>query len=84
MAAWRHLCDDGACIGVIGDDGRCRTCGRPARPLREQFGDDDSIPLERVLCPAGCIGVLRMKQVGPPFRSHTEGVCPVCGQTTSL
>jgi len=24
----RRLCPDGACIGVIGDDGRCRVCGR--------------------------------------------------------
>lgn len=26
----RRLCPDGACIGVIGDDGRCRVCGRTA------------------------------------------------------
>lgn len=26
----RRLCDDGACVGVIGDDGVCRTCGRRA------------------------------------------------------
>ena len=26
----RQLCPDGACIGVIGPDGRCKTCGRPA------------------------------------------------------
>jgi hypothetical protein len=26
----RGLCPDGACIGVIGSDGRCRVCGRPA------------------------------------------------------
>jgi hypothetical protein len=24
----RRLCDDGACVGVIGDDGTCRVCGR--------------------------------------------------------
>ena len=24
----RRLCPDGACVGVIGDDGRCRECGR--------------------------------------------------------
>jgi hypothetical protein len=24
----RRLCPDGACIGVIGSDGRCRVCGR--------------------------------------------------------
>jgi hypothetical protein len=26
----RRLCDDGACVGVIGDDGVCRVCGRRA------------------------------------------------------
>ena len=24
----RRLCDDGSCVGVVGDDGVCRTCGR--------------------------------------------------------
>jgi hypothetical protein len=26
----RQLCPDGACIGVIGDDGLCKVCGRVA------------------------------------------------------
>ena len=26
----RQLCSDGACIGVIGPDGRCKVCGRRA------------------------------------------------------
>ena len=26
----RQLCPDGACIGLIGRDGRCKECGRPA------------------------------------------------------
>ncbi|HEY0484240.1 MAG TPA: hypothetical protein VGD37_42265, partial [Kofleriaceae bacterium] len=26
----RQLCSDGSCIGVIGSDGRCKVCGRPA------------------------------------------------------
>ena len=31
-AEWanRRLCVDGNCIGVIGPDGRCKECGRPA------------------------------------------------------
>jgi hypothetical protein len=24
----RRLCPDGSCIGLVGPDGRCRTCGR--------------------------------------------------------
>ena len=30
----RVLCSDGACVGVIGSDGRCRECGKP-------LSDDD-------------------------------------------
>jgi hypothetical protein len=32
-AEWnkRILCSDGACIGVIGTDGRCKVCGKPAK-----------------------------------------------------
>ena len=26
----RRLCDDGACVGVIGKNGTCAVCGRPA------------------------------------------------------
>lgn len=26
----RQLCSDGSCIGVIGDDGTCRVCGKKA------------------------------------------------------
>lgn len=25
----RELCSDGSCVGVIGDDGRCKVCGKP-------------------------------------------------------
>jgi len=43
----RRLCPDGACIGVIGDDGRCRVCGRTeaeseaGAPIAEPAGTDD-------------------------------------------
>ena len=30
--AERQLCPDGACTGLIGDDGQCRACGRRATP----------------------------------------------------
>jgi len=35
---WSHrqLCDDGACVGVIGPDGRCGACGKAAR----DWGDE--------------------------------------------
>ncbi len=28
----RILCSDGACIGVIGEDGVCKVCGKPYTP----------------------------------------------------
>ncbi len=33
-AGWedRILCSDGACIGVIGPDGKCKECGKPYTP----------------------------------------------------
>jgi hypothetical protein len=53
----RRLCPDGGCIGVIGDDGRCRVCGRasdgsaaprPADlagdPMGADNDDDDAWP----------------------------------------
>ena len=27
----RVLCSDGACIGVIGPDGKCKECGKPGK-----------------------------------------------------
>ncbi len=27
----RVLCSDGACIGVIGPDGKCKECGKPSK-----------------------------------------------------
>lgn len=32
VATWdqRQLCPDGGCVGVIGDDGLCKVCGRAA------------------------------------------------------
>ena len=50
----RILCPDGACIGVIGADGRCKVCGRsaaiessasaPAAPRAADAGDDAEPP----------------------------------------
>lgn len=35
----RRLCPDGACIGVIGADGRCKVCGKEADPLEAASSD---------------------------------------------
>jgi len=79
----RQLCPDGACIGVIGADGKCNVCGRAADGTAaeaepeaeseaatesESASDDD-----RRLCPDGaCIGL-----IGP------DGHCKVCGTAAS-
>jgi hypothetical protein len=57
--ATRRLCPDGACIGVIGPDGRCKLCGRssdeaaPVEALEpgdaadgEQDGDEPLAPAD--------------------------------------
>ena len=35
MTEWdqRQLCPDGSCVGVIGDDGTCKVCGRLVKVL---------------------------------------------------
>lgn len=38
----RRLCPDGNCIGVIGPDGRCKECGRPAGNDLSPADDADS------------------------------------------
>lgn len=43
----RELCPDGACIGVIGDDGRCGECGKGAAkktPAAGRKASHDSAP----------------------------------------
>jgi len=40
--AHRRLCPDGACIGVIGSDGKCRVCGRAADAAADADTDDDA------------------------------------------
>ena len=34
MSEWdqRQLCSDGGCVGVLGTDGTCTTCGKRGRP----------------------------------------------------
>ena len=41
----RVLCSDGNCIGVVGDDGRCKLCGLKYEGALENFSSDlPSIP----------------------------------------
>ena len=62
----RKLCPDGACVGVIGDDGKCRVCGRTEAQAAGAGGFDT----KRRLCDDGaCVGVV-----------GDDGVCRVCGR----
>ncbi|HEX3698725.1 MAG TPA: hypothetical protein VH374_25375 [Polyangia bacterium] len=36
----RRLCPDGACVGLIGDEGRCKVCGMPAGPDHDPAAAD--------------------------------------------
>lgn len=47
LAEWndRRLCVDGACIGLLGDDGLCKVCGTAgskAKPAAPKPADDDA------------------------------------------
>jgi hypothetical protein len=75
----RKLCPDGSCIGLIGDDGRCKVCGRAEDgsppPEEDEEGElaatagDESFEDDRQLCPDGsCIGII-----------GSDGKCKVCG-----
>ncbi len=81
----RELCPDGACVGVIGEDGACRVCGtrgtgepraatagitRPvAPPPREPDANAGDDDEDRELCPDGAC----LGLIGPGRR------CKVCG-----
>jgi hypothetical protein len=45
----RQLCSDGNCIGVIGPDGRCKECGKPAEggPPPKPQDEDEAAPEAR-------------------------------------
>ena len=74
-ASARALCPDGACIGLIGPDGRCKVCGKAAaaavaRPSEAAADRLDEPDAERKLCPDGaCVGVI-----------GDSGTCKVCGK----
>jgi hypothetical protein len=65
----RRLCSDGACIGVIGLDGRCKVCGRGA----SASADGEAMAAARVGCPdPACTGAIA-----------ADGHCDVCGKVAA-
>jgi hypothetical protein len=88
----RKLCPDGTCVGVIGDDGRCRECGRTeaeaeqGAPIAEP-GDADDVPAfdpsaaEHGLDPSTFDSTRRLCDDGGCVGVVGEdGVCRVCGR----
>jgi hypothetical protein len=77
----RSLCPDGNCTGLLGDDGRCKECGRsangePALPaLEEGPATEHAAPDEfdsRRLCSDGsCTGLI-----------GEDGRCKECGKSS--
>jgi hypothetical protein len=74
----RELCPDGSCTGVLGDDGRCRECGRSASGEAPQASpsaepEDGGFDDDRQLCPDGnCTGLI-----------GTNGLCKECGRSAT-
>ncbi len=87
----RELCSDGACTGVIGDDGHCKECGMPGeRPVQRRA--------------ARAAAAAQVTRVKPPAVANTDdddsddrrlcadgactglldasGVCKVCGRSS--
>jgi hypothetical protein len=55
---YREVCPDGGCIGVIGDDGLCKVCGRAApnwgnERKRGLVDDQTDAPADGELAPDG-------------------------------
>ena len=86
----RDLCPDGSCIGLIGEDGRCKVCGRAKDPestqAREQIAaempSDESLEGD----PTGSFGD-DDRQLCPDGACigliGSDGKCKVCGRAAS-
>ena len=81
----RALCPDGACTGLLDDDGRCKVCGKvdpnAVIAMRNEHAktpdEEDKADVagdgddERKLCPDGaCTGLI-----------GDDGTCKVCGRS---
>ncbi|HEV3031058.1 MAG TPA: hypothetical protein VG319_05410 [Polyangia bacterium] len=89
----RKLCPDGACVGVIGADGRCRVCGRT-----EAHAEAGAVPAGALEVDGGAEARVEDAEITAPdagdFDSNRrlcddgscvglvgdDGVCRVCGR----
>jgi hypothetical protein len=84
----RHLCPDGACVGLIGPDGRCTVCGRTP----EAAAAGEEAPEPAAAAASGAAGEPAGESGGfDPNRRlcddgscvgliGADGTCNVCGQ----
>jgi len=89
----RRLCPDGSCVGVLGGDGRCSVCERPAGAAGESLSapgseawvearDDDAPATERADGAAsGFDPTRRICDDGSCVGVvGADGVCGICGR----
>ena len=85
----RRLCPDGACVGVIGEDGRCKVCGRsasgapaaagfmPSQVEDEDGGDGENEDADEAAGPGAAAGQKAAAGAGfdPNRRLCPDGSC---------
>lgn len=87
----RELCPDGACTGVIGPEGTCKTCGKPAPNWGDPRGrvvvrdtDDDSKPAVRAKSKSESGGEWTARKLCPDGTCvgllGDDGKCKVCSK----
>jgi hypothetical protein len=69
--AARELCPDGACLGVLGSDGRCRVCGRSGEGVKAAPRDAARPPAAAAVLPSASAG-----DEGGAFADDERRLCP--------
>jgi len=86
--ARRRLCPDGSCVGLVGDDGRCRVCGRTESEAAAgeavaapALGGDDEAGEPAAAAAGGFDSSRRLCDDGNCVGVvGDDGVCRVCGR----
>ena len=84
----RELCPDGGCIGVLGDDGRCKVCGtQGTAPARATPRAARPVPAAAEAAPAAAVAPAEVDDDDRELCSDgscigligPDGRCKVCG-----